>query len=121
MMALGQGFGAGAGGAAAARVLSEHGLDVWIIESGPKTSRFRPNYAHTARYHMQENGGMVATGNTMMPIAAGKGVGGSTLINSALSFVAPDYVLDEWATLLDDPTWSADNLRSTFEEIASGV
>ena len=52
--------GAGAGGAAAARILSEQGLDVWIVESGPKQSRFRPNYAHTARYHMQENGSMVA-------------------------------------------------------------
>ena len=110
--------GAGAGGAAAARVLSEQGLNVWIVESGPKTSRFRPNYAHTARYHMQENGSMIATGNTMMPIAAGKGVGGSTLINSALSFVAPDYVLDQWAELLDDPTWSAEHLASTFDEIS---
>ena len=43
---------------------------------------------------MQENGSMVARGSTMMPIAAGKGVGGSTLINSALSFVAPDEVLN---------------------------
>ena len=113
--------GAGAGGAAAAKVLSEHGLSVLIIESGPKTSRFKPNYAHTAKYHMQENGSMVARGSTMMPIAAGKGVGGSTLINSALSFVAPDEVLDGWATLLDDASWSANSLRSTYEEISEAI
>lgn len=113
--------GAGAGGAAAAKVLSEQGLSVWIIESGPKTSRFRPNYAHTAKYHMQENGSMIAQGSTMMPIAAGKGVGGSTLINSALSFVAPDDVLDGWATLLSDESWSADGLRSTFTEISEAI
>ena len=80
--------GAGAGGASVARILSEQGLNVWVIESGPKKSQFRPNYAHTAKYHMQENGSMVARGSTMMPIAAGKGVGGSTLI-IRLSFVAP--------------------------------
>ncbi len=113
--------GAGAGGAAAAKVLSEQGLSVWVIESGPKTSRFRPNYAHTAKYHMQENGSMIAQGSTMMPIAAGKGVGGSTLINSALSFVAPDTVLDGWAELLHDPSWSAEGLRSTFDEIAQAI
>ena len=113
--------GAGAGGAAAAKVLSEQGLSVLIIESGPKISRFKPNYAHTAKYHMQENGSMVARGSTMMPIAAGKGVGGSTLINSALSFVAPDEVLDDWATLLDDDSWSADNLRSTYDEISTAI
>ena len=76
--------GAGAGGGAVAKVLSEFGLNVLVIESGPKQSRFRPNYAHTAKYHMQEGGSMVAKGSTFMPIAAGKGIGGSTLINSAL-------------------------------------
>ena len=113
--------GAGAGGAAAAKVLSEHGLSVLVIESGPKMSRFKSNYAHTAKYHMQENGSMVASGSTMMPIAAGKGVGGSTLINSALSFVAPDDVLDGWATLLDDDSWSAQNLRATYAEISDAI
>ena len=113
--------GAGAGGAAAAKVLSEQGLKVWVIESGPKTSRFRPNYAHTAKYHMQENGSMVASGSTMMPIAAGKGVGGSTLINSALSFIPPDTVLNGWAELLDDSSWSADSLRNTYQEISKAI
>ena len=46
--------GAGAGGAAAARVLSERGLSVLVIEYGPKISRFKSNYDHTAKYHMQE-------------------------------------------------------------------
>ena len=113
--------GAGAGGAAAAKVLSEQGLSVLIVESGPKISHFKSNYAHTAKYHMQENGSMVAQGSTMMPIAAGKGVGGSTLINSALSFVAPNDVLDGWATLLDDESWSANSLRSTYDEISTAI
>ena len=80
--------GAGPGGSCSARVLAEAGLKVVVIEHGPKKSNFRPNYAHTAHYHMQEHGAIVAHGNAIMPIAAGKGLGGGTLINSALSFRA---------------------------------
>ncbi|MBM74376.1 MAG: hypothetical protein CMK59_03150 [Proteobacteria bacterium] len=110
--------GAGAGGGAVAKVLSEFGLNVLVIESGPKQSRFRPNYAHTAKYHMQEGGSMVAKGSTFMPIAAGKGIGGSTLINSALCFKAPDTVLNNWSGILKDERWSANELMPLFEQTA---
>ena len=62
--------GAGPGGGALARILSEGGLSVIVLEEGPAQSNFRPNYAHTARYHMQESGAMLARGTAMMPIAA---------------------------------------------------
>ena len=110
-------IGAGAGGAAAAKVLTDAGISVLVIESGPAQSRFRSNYAHTAKYHMQENGAMVARGAAMMPIAAGKGVGGSTLINSALSFRAPESVLNHWAELLQDDRWSAENMNSIYSNM----
>lgn len=113
--------GAGPGGGSIARVLSEGGLDVLVLEEGPASSRFRPNYAHTARYHMQESGAMVARGRAMMPIAAGRGVGGGTLINSALSFRAPDTVLDDWAELLDEPGLSSAAMASIYDEISAMV
>ena len=111
--------GSGPGGAVAARVLSEKGYSVIVLESGPKQSRFASNYAHTAKYHMQEGGAMVAQGSSMMPIAAGKGVGGSSLINSALSFIPPDYILDEWSERLSNDIWSAKEMKATFEFITS--
>lgn len=111
-------IGSGPGGASIAKELAEAGMKVVVIESGPSKSNFRPNYAHTARYHMQENGSMLTRGNTMFPIAAGKGVGGSTLINSALSFRAPDHILDSWATELQTPEWSADSMRPIYDEIS---
>ena len=111
-------IGAGPGGGSVAKVLSEAGLSVWVIESGPAQSRFKKNYAHTARYHMQENGTIVASGSTMMPIAAGKGVGGSTLINSALSFRAPEKVLKRWETELNDPRWGPQSLNPLFDDIS---
>jgi len=113
--------GAGPGGGAAAKQLSAAGLKVVVLEMGPRTSRFRPNYAHTARYHMQEGGAMVAQGKAMMPIAAGKGVGGSTLINSALSFRAPREVLDHWADILNDEAWGFDSLTPLYDEISSFI
>lgn len=111
--------GTGPGGSACARVLAMAGMDVVLLEEGPATSRFRPNYANTARYHMQEAGGMVAQGNGIMPIAAGRGVGGGTLINSALSFRAPDEILDGWAELLDDDGWTGAAMKPVYDEIAT--
>ena len=81
--------GSGPGGGAAARVLAEGGMRVVVLEEGPAKSRFRPNQNQTARYHMQEGGAMLARGETLFPVAAGRGVGGGTLINSALSFRTP--------------------------------
>jgi choline dehydrogenase-like flavoprotein len=110
--------GAGPGGGAAAKVFAESGYRVVVIESGPKASRFRPNYPNVAKYHMQENGSMVARGKVMMPIAAGKGVGGSTLINSALSFRTPDNVLQNWMHQLQDDEWSPHSLKPILDEVA---
>ncbi len=92
--------GTGPGGAALGRTLARGGLRVVLLEEGPALPRFRPNQAHTSRYHMQENGMMVAAGTGMMPIAAGRGVGGGSLVNSAICFRTPDAVLDGWEAVL---------------------
>ena len=102
--------GSGPGGASAARVLAEGGLKVVVVEEGPASSRFVPNYTNTARYHMQEGGAIIARGSTILPIAAGRGVGGGTLINSALCFRTPESVLERWVELLDDDIWAPEHI-----------
>ena len=113
--------GTGPGGAAAARVLAEGGLKVVLLEEGPESSRFKPNQANTMRYHMQEGGMIVAQGSALLSIAAGRGVGGGTLINSALSFQPSDEVLDAWGKILDDPYWSSESLGPIYEEMAAAI
>jgi len=109
--------GSGPGGSAAARVLAEAGRSVVVVEEGPARSRFRRNHAHTSRYHMQEGGGMIARGRTLMPIAAGRGVGGGTLVNSALSFQTPDSVLADWSERCGDALWKPAAMRPVFDDI----
>lgn len=110
-------IGTGPGGAAAARVLSGGGMRVVMLEEGPARERFRPNQSAVMRYHMQEGGAMVATGRTYMPIASGRGVGGGTLINSAIAWRCPDEVLDSWTALLGDARFSAANMRPVYDWI----
>ena len=108
--------GAGPGGSATAKVLAEAGLDVVVVEEGPKESRFQISQANSSRYHMQEAGTMVARGPTPFLIAAGRGVGGGSLINSALCFRTPDEVLAKWDAMLD-ADWSPETMGPVFEEI----
>jgi choline dehydrogenase-like flavoprotein len=113
--------GSGPGGGSVARVLAEAGLSVRVVEMGPKKSTFRPNYPNVARYHMQEAGTMLSQGHVSFPIAAGMGVGGSTLVNSALSFRAPRAVLDGWAAHLDEPRLGFDALQPAYDEVSELV
>lgn len=109
--------GTGPGGASAARVLAESGASVILVEEGPARPRFRANQAHANRYHYQEGGAMVATGSAYMPIAAGRGVGGGSLVNSALAFRAPDYVLEDWSSRLEDDRFTPENAALVYDEV----
>lgn len=106
--------GAGPGGAAVSLQLAQAGADVLILEEGPARSRFRLNQANTARFHMQEAGSMVAQGPTPFLVAAGRGVGGGSLINSALCFRTPPEVLQEWETIVGDDRYAPEKMEPVF-------
>ena len=91
-------IGAGPGGLVTAMVLAEAGLDVVVVEGGsfwPRGS-FKRRQSWAAKHLMQDQGTRVSMGNAFIPVASGRGVGGGTLVNSAICFRAPDFVLDEW-------------------------
>jgi choline dehydrogenase-like flavoprotein len=90
--------GSGAGGAVAAAMLAEAGLDVLVIEAGDHYNR--DNYP-TGRLEgiskmYREAGLTIAEGRPPIPIPVAKVVGGTTVINSGTCFRAPDSILESW-------------------------
>lgn len=108
--------GAGPGGAACARALALGGARVIVVEEGPPESRFRPNQGNAMRYHMQEGGAMVATG-AMMPIASGRGIGGGSLVNSAIAWRCPEDVLAGWVEALGTERFSPAAMAAAYDEL----
>lgn len=101
--------GSGAGGSAAAAALAEAGLRVVVVEEGRHWSpgQFRPNVPWAFKNLYAGRGTRATRGNAVMPLPGGRGVGGSTLINSAICFRTPPAVLAAWrddhgCALLDD-------------------
>jgi len=91
-------IGSGAGGASAATVLAEAGLDVVVLEAGEHFTRDSyprdPLDAVTSLY--REAGLTVADGRPPVPVPVGRAVGGTTVINSGTCFRAPEPVLRNW-------------------------
>ncbi len=90
--------GAGPSGLVAGTILAESGWDVIIVEAGRfwHHESFQRRQSWAAKYLMQEQATRIMTGNAFIPVASGRGVGGGTLVNSAICFRAPKWVLDEW-------------------------
>jgi choline dehydrogenase-like flavoprotein len=91
-------LGAGAGGCAAACVLAEAGLKVAVFEEGRhwKNTDFKSSNPWAFKNLYQDRGTRIALGNGWLPVNGGKGVGGSTLINSAISFKTPEPIVRDW-------------------------
>lgn len=111
--------GTGPGGAAIGRALAEGGQRVVFVEEGPPSSNFKRSMPHTMRYHMQEGGAMMALGQAPVSVAAGRGVGGGSLINSAICWRTPDEVLDGWSRLLGDDRFSPAAMGPVYDEIGA--
>jgi choline dehydrogenase-like flavoprotein len=90
--------GSGAGGAVAATVLAEAGLEVVVLEAGPYLDRDDyPEEPLAALVALYRDGGLtVAEGRPAIPTPVGRAVGGTTVINSGTCFRTPEPVLDRW-------------------------
>jgi len=91
--------GAGAGGAVVAAELAEGGARVILLEQGP----WHDPDAFTARppqmlAQLYRDGGQTATlGSPPIMMPLGRGLGGTTLINSGTCFRTPRGVIERWA------------------------
>lgn len=93
-------IGSGASGATAAWVLSSAGYSVVILEEGPwiRTREFGIDVYPAMKSMFRDMGAHTAFGRATMPVLQGRCVGGSTTVNSAIAWRAPESVIDQWAT-----------------------
>jgi choline dehydrogenase-like flavoprotein len=115
-------IGAGAGGAVAAAELAEGGASVVVLEQGPHHDpddfSARPPEMLARLYR---DGGQTTTlGSPPILLPLGRGLGGTTLVNSGTCFRTPPYVLERWAAEfgleLDEAT-----LRPCFERVEKAL
>jgi choline dehydrogenase-like flavoprotein len=90
--------GSGAGGASVARVLSEAGLSVIVVEEGDyyDASSYSTDVFEALPRLYRDSGLTVAEGRPAIPLPVGRCVGGTTVINSGTCFRAPDDILMRW-------------------------
>ena len=91
-------IGAGAGGAVIAAELAEGGAEVIVLEQGPEHDpdgfTARPPEMLARLY--RDGGQTVTLGNPPIGLPLGRGIGGTTLVNSGTCFRTPPHVLARW-------------------------
>ncbi|HEY1594532.1 MAG TPA: GMC family oxidoreductase [Thermoleophilaceae bacterium] len=90
--------GSGAGGASVARVLSEAGVSVIVVEEGEHydASTYSRDVFESLPKLYRDSGLTVAEGRPAIPLPVGRCVGGTTVINSGTCFRAPGDILMRW-------------------------
>jgi choline dehydrogenase-like flavoprotein len=91
-------IGAGAGGAVVAAELAEAGARVVVLEQGPdhdpSTFNARPPQMLARLY--RDGGQTLTLGNPPIALPLGRGLGGTTLVNSGTCLRTPGHVLERW-------------------------
>jgi choline dehydrogenase-like flavoprotein len=115
--------GSGAGGAVAAKELAEAGLKVILLEEGERFDRhdFTGAPPERLRRFYRGNGLTFTIGVPTISLPIGRGVGGSTLINSGTCFRTPDFVLDSWRLDRDELAPFFDDVESVLHVAPVGA
>src|ERR1035437_198527 len=115
-------IGAGAGGAVIAAELAEGGMSVVVLEEG----QWHDPDAFTARMpemlaRLYRDGGQIVTlGKPPIMLPLGRGVGGTTLINSGTCFRTPAHVLERWQREFGMDV-SEQSLQPCFERVEQAL
>jgi choline dehydrogenase-like flavoprotein len=91
-------IGAGAGGAVAAAELAEGGMSVVVLEQGPRhdADRFSARPLEMLARLYRDGGQTTTLGTPPILLPLGRGLGGTTLVNSGTCFRTPSAVLERW-------------------------
>lgn len=113
--------GSGPAGATVARALASRGVSVVVIEEGHHvpSAELEASALRAMASLYRDMGTSIAFGNVSMPYLQGRVVGGTSVINGAISWRMPREVVDEW--LRADPglgaTLSAEAIAAAEDEI----
>jgi choline dehydrogenase-like flavoprotein len=90
--------GSGPAGATVARHLAEKGVRVLVLEEGPEARPrdFSASGLRAMASLYRDMGTSIAFGNASMPYLQGRAVGGTSVINGAISWRFPREVLQAW-------------------------
>lgn len=114
--------GSGAGGGVVAGILAEAGLDVVVLEAGPNLG---PGDFTQVEGDMlgraYVDGGLLMTRSGSLPILAGHGVGGGTLINWTSSFALPEATRAQWDRLSGLRLFSSTTFVAAIERVSARI
>ncbi|MET0153834.1 MAG: GMC family oxidoreductase [Candidatus Binatia bacterium] len=111
--------GSGAGGAVAACLLAEAGLDVLILEEGSlhRTESFSTSVLEMMRALYRDFGASMILGTPGILFAEGRCVGGSTVINGGMCWRTPERILERWRRDERLPDIGSKEMEPVFAEV----
>jgi choline dehydrogenase-like flavoprotein len=111
-------IGSGCGGGASAKILSEAGKRVVLLEEGGYyTSADFDGTEQTAYQNMYQRRAGQATEDLSVTVLQGRCVGGSTTINWMTSLRTPEFTLDDWSHRLGIEGLGARDLEPYFARV----
>ena len=115
--------GSGAGGAVAAAILAEGGLDVLVLEEGAlhRTEDFSTDVLASMRALYRDAGTSMILGTPGIIFAEGRCVGGSTVINGAMYWRTPERILERWEREEQIPDIGPRAMEPFFAEVEREV
>jgi choline dehydrogenase-like flavoprotein len=115
--------GSGAGGAVAAALLGEAGLDVLLLEEGPLqlTQDFSTDVLGALRSLYRDFGASLILGRPPIVFVEGRCVGGSTVINGGMCWRTPPRILERWEREERLPDIGPTAMESPFAEVEREV
>jgi choline dehydrogenase-like flavoprotein len=116
-------IGAGAGGAVAAAELAEGGASVVVLEQGPRhdADRFSARPLEMLARLYRDGGQTTTLGTPPILLPLGRGLGGTTLVNSGTCFRTPPAVLERWRREFGLEALTEDALDPCFARVEESL